>query len=66
MSPIGRDLSPALPRMAIGSAISIMTSEVRAGRAERLTDATDDVVFAILVLFMGAEAAGAAVRKPRS
>lgn len=62
MSEIGRNLSPALPRMAIGSATSIMTSEVRAGRTEDLPGVIDDVVFAILVLFMGAEDASAEAR----
>ena len=52
-----------LERMAVGGAQTIIFDEVVAGRAEELSARLPDVLFSVLVPYIGPEAAAAEVRQ---
>ena len=56
-------LPPDLERMAVGGAQTIIFDEVVAGRAEELSARLPDVLFSVLVPYIGPEAAAAEVRQ---
>jgi AcrR family transcriptional regulator len=56
-------LPPDLERMAVGGAETIISDEVVAGRAEDLPTRLPDILFAVLVPYIGPEAAAAEVRR---
>lgn len=49
-------------RLAIGAAVSLIFDEIRAGRSARLDRLTPDLVFAVLMPFIGPEAAAEEMR----
>jgi AcrR family transcriptional regulator len=68
---LDRDDAPAaagLPAntaaMAAGAALGLLFEEVEAGRTASLPDRLDDLLFAVLVPYMGPNAAGAETRPP--
>jgi AcrR family transcriptional regulator len=58
-SSIGRRLSPRTSRMAIGSAASLVLDEVVAGRTEQLPALLPELVWSVLVPFVGPREAAA-------
>jgi AcrR family transcriptional regulator len=56
-------LHPDLERMAVGGAETIIFDEVVAGRAQELTARLPDLLFTVLVPYLGPEAAAAEVRR---
>ena len=56
-------LPPELERMAVGGAEAIIFDEVIAGRAKELPAMLPDLLFTVLVPYIGPEAAAAEVRR---
>ncbi|HYP56231.1 MAG TPA: helix-turn-helix domain-containing protein [Solirubrobacterales bacterium] len=59
----GEELPPDTARFAIGGATSMIFDEVRAGRGPELTRLLPDLVFAVLMPYLGAEAAEDEMRR---
>jgi AcrR family transcriptional regulator len=62
-SPRGAELPADTARFAIGGAMSLIFDEVRAGRAPELPQRVPDLAFAILMPYLGAEAAEDEMRR---
>lgn len=65
-APDGRRLPVNVSRMAVGSVVGLVGDELRAGRAERLPDRLPDLLFAMLVPYVGPEVAAAEMRRAQS
>ncbi len=63
VSPEAADLPPDTARFAIGGATALIFDEIRAGRGPELERKLPDLVFAITVPYLGAEAAEAEMLK---
>ena len=59
----GRELPPDTARFAIGGATSMIFDEIRAGRGPELTRLLPDLVFAVLMPYLGPEAAETEMRR---
>ena len=59
LSPEAADLPPDTARFAIGGATALIFDEIRAGRGPELERKLPDLLFAITVPYLGAEAAEA-------
>jgi AcrR family transcriptional regulator len=59
----GEGLPPDLELMAVGGAEAIIHDEVAAGRTEKLPNLLPDILFVLLVPYVGPEAATAEVRR---
>ncbi|HEX2097258.1 MAG TPA: helix-turn-helix domain-containing protein [Solirubrobacterales bacterium] len=59
----GDELPPDTARFAIGGATSMIFDEVRAGRGPELVRLLPDIVFAVLMPYLGAEAAEDEMRR---
>jgi AcrR family transcriptional regulator len=62
-SPRGAELPADAARFAIGGAMSLIFDEVRAGRGPELPQRVPELAFAILMPYLGAEAAEAEIRR---
>jgi AcrR family transcriptional regulator len=62
-SPGGRDLPEDTARFAIGGAMSLIFDEVRAGRGPELPGLVPELAFAVLMPYLGAEAAEDEMRR---
>jgi AcrR family transcriptional regulator len=65
VSPGGEELPPDTARFAIGGATSMIFDEVRAGRGAELRELLPDLLFAVLVPYIGSEAAEHEMRHVR-
>jgi AcrR family transcriptional regulator len=63
VSPRGAELPAETARFAIASATSMIFSEIRAGRGAELQRILPDLVFAVMMPYLGAEAAEAEMRR---
>ena len=63
LSPRGKDLPEDTARFAIGGATSMIFDEVRAGRGPELRRLLPDLVFAVLMPYLGAETAEDEMRR---
>jgi AcrR family transcriptional regulator len=63
LSPGGADLPAETARFAIASATSMLFSEIRAGRGAELQRTLPDLVFAVMMPYLGVEAAEAEMRQ---
>ncbi len=63
LSPRGEDLPAETARFAIASATSMLFSEIRAGRGPELQRTLPDLVFAVMMPYLGVEAAEAEMRR---
>ncbi len=61
-SPVGEELPGEVELLAVGSAESIIFGEIEAGRAKELPALVPEILFALLVPFLGPEAAAAEMR----
>jgi AcrR family transcriptional regulator len=59
----GENLPPGTARFAVGGATSLIFDEVRAGRADELGRILPQLVFAVLMPYLGAEAAEAEMER---
>jgi AcrR family transcriptional regulator len=57
------DLPPDTARFAVGAATSLIFDEIRAGRGGELEKMLPELVFAVLVPYLGTEAAGEQMRR---
>lgn len=62
LSDAGEELPGEVELLAIGAAESIIFAELDAGRAEQLPAMTQEILFSILVPFIGPERAGEEIR----
>jgi len=62
-SPQGAELPPDTARFAIGGATSMIFDEVRAGRGPELRELLPDLLFAVLMPYLGPEAAEDEMRR---
>lgn len=63
VSPRGEDLPEETARFAIASATSIIFSEIRAGRGDEMRQILPDLVFAVMMPYLGVAAAEAEMRR---
>ncbi len=63
LSPQGKDLPEDTAGFAIGGAMSLIFDEVRAGRGPELTRLIPELTFAVLMPYLGAEAAEDEMRR---
>jgi AcrR family transcriptional regulator len=66
LSPGGEELPEETARFAIASATSMLFSEIRAGRGAELQRVLPDLVFAVMMPYLGVEAAEAEMRRVAS
>jgi AcrR family transcriptional regulator len=59
----GRGLPANTSRMAVGAVVGLISDELLAGRAGRLPDHLPDLLFAMLVPYLGPQAAAAEMRR---
>jgi AcrR family transcriptional regulator len=62
-APQGGDLPPDTARFAIGGAMSLVFDEIRAGRGPELVQMVPELAFAVLMPYLGAEAAEDEMRR---
>jgi len=65
-APAGPGLPPNTAIMAAGAALGLVFEEIEAGRTAELADRLPDLLFAVLVPYLGPGAAGAEARPPLS
>lgn len=62
-APAGAELPREVEMLAVGAAEAIVFEEVEAGRAEQLGSLAPEILFSVLVPFLGPEAASAEMRR---
>lgn len=64
--PTDPDVPPSTPVMAVGAAFGLISEEIESGRAAELPERTPDLLFSVLVPYLGPGAAGAETHPPLS
>jgi AcrR family transcriptional regulator len=62
-SPQGKELPPDTASFAVAAAVSIIFDEMRAGRGRELRRILPELVYAVLMPYLGSEAAGAEMKR---